>query len=110
MICSESSDGFNLATRGDWYFDIEAEGTGPGQHAVRFTVVAPDSIAALRDDDFRTDDRFRGDGTITIETTGTDQSGMTLVQVEFSTTTLQSGAGHTINVAGTVSCAIMRQR
>jgi hypothetical protein len=107
LICSEGDEQFQLAARGDWYFDIEANGKGPGQHPAEFTVVAPKRHTAVHADRGRTDDRFRGDGTITIEAAGKDQFGMPLANIDFSAAKLESGPGHIISVEGKLVCGVM---
>lgn len=107
VMCSESDDGFRAAALGDWVFHIESEQNGTGEHAVTFMISAPDDLPSLHDDNFRTDDRFRGDGTMVIESAGKDQFGFALIKAEFSGVDLQSDAEHTISVKGILCCAVM---
>lgn len=108
VICSSSSDGFKARTLGDWVIDVEADGTGPGSFPAKFYVAAPEQYDdKLRDDNFRTDDRFRGDGTITITVKGKDPLGLDLVEVEFNASSLESGGGIVIHVQGKLSCSVM---
>ncbi len=108
VMCSSSSDGFKARTLGDWVIDVEADGTGPGSFPAKFYVAAPEQYDdKLRDDNFRTDDRFRGDGTITITVKGKDPLGLDLVEVEFNASSLESGGGIVIHVQGKLSCSVM---
>lgn len=108
MMCSSSSDGFVARAMGDWVIGVEADGTGPGSFAAEFYVAAPEQYDdKLRDDNFRTDDRFRGDGTITITVKGKDPLGLDLVEVEFNATGLESDGGIVIHVQGKLSCSVM---
>ena len=108
VMCSSSSEGFVARTLGDWVIGVEADGTGPGSFPATFYVAAPEQYDdRLRDDNFRTDDRFRGDGTITITVKGKDPLGLDLVEVEFNATGLESGGGIVIHVQGKLSCSVM---
>ncbi len=107
VMCSETEDGFKAHTLGDWIITLEADGNGPGVHAVRFTVAVPDSITTLHDDNFRTDDRFYGDGTMTVESAGKDDFGFDLITAGFSGIDLQSEAEHTISVKGKLGCQVL---
>jgi len=107
VMCSETEDGFKAHTLGDWVFTLEADGNGPGEHAVSFTVAASDTIKALRDDTYRTDHRFYGDGTMTIVSAGKDDYGFDLITAEFSGIDLQSEGEHTISVAGKLGCQVL---
>ena len=107
VMCSSSSEGFQARTLGDWVIGVEAEGSGPGAFPAEFYVAAPERYDdRLRDDNFRTDDRFRGEGTITIAVKGKDQSGFDLVEVEFNASGLESDGGIVIHVQGTLSCSV----
>ena len=107
VMCSETEDGFKAHTLGDWVFTLEADGNGPGQHAVSFTVAASDTITALRDDNYRTDHRFYGEGTMTIEAAGKDDFGFALITAEFTGVDLQSEKEHTISVKGKLGCQVL---
>lgn len=108
VMCSSSSDGFQARTLGDWVIDVEADGTGPGTLPAKFYVAAPEQYDdKLRDDDFRTDDRFRGDGTIAITDKGMGPLGLDVVEVEFQASGLESDGGIVIHVQGKLSCTVM---
>ena len=107
VMCGETDDGLQIHTIGDWNFTLEADGSGVGEHAVRFMVAVPDSITALHDDNFRTDDRFYGDGTMTVKSAGKDDFGFDLITAEFSGVDLQSDAEHTISVKGKLGCQVL---
>jgi len=108
VMCSSSSDGFQARTLGDWVIDVEADGTGPGTLPAKFYVAAPEQYDdKLRDDDFRTDDRFRGDGTIAITDKGMGLLGLDVVEVEFQASGLESDGGIVIHVQGKLSCTVM---
>ena len=108
VMCSSSSDGFQARTLGDWVIDVEADGTGPGTLPAKFYVAAPEQYDdKLRDDDFRTDDRFRGDGTIAITDKGMGLHGLDVVEVEFQASGLESDGGIVIHVQGKLSCTVM---
>ncbi len=109
VLCSSSSEGFKARTLGDWVMDVEADGTGPGAFPAKFWVAAPEQYDdKLSDDDFRTDDRFRGDGNITIAAKGKDPFGQDVVEVEFQASGLESGGGIVIHVQGKLFCAVMQ--
>jgi len=105
VLCSTSEDGFLAHTIGKWNFSLDAEGSGPGSHGVRFMVAAPPEIEAVNVRG--TDDRFYGDGTMTIEDAGKDNVGFPAVKVSFSATGLASRPGHQINVKGSFFCGVM---
>ncbi len=108
VMCSSSSDGFQARTLGDWVIDVEADGTGPGTLPAKFYVAAPEQYDdKLRDDDFRTDDRFRGDGTVAITDKGMGPLGLDVVEVEFQASGLESDGGIVIHVQGKLSCTVM---
>ena len=74
----------------------------------KFYVAAPEQYDdKLRDDDFRTDDRFRGDGTVAITDKGMGPLGLDVVEVEFQASGLESDGGIVIHVQGKLSCTVM---
>jgi hypothetical protein len=105
VLCSTSEDGFKAHTIGKWNISLDTEGSGPGSHGVRFMVAAPPEIEAVNVRG--TDDRFYGDGTMTIEDAGKDNFGFSAVKVSFSATGLASRPGHHINVKGSFFCGVM---
>jgi len=108
VLCSNTSDGFMARTLGDWVINVEAEGSGSGTFPAEFYVAAPEEYnAELGDDNFRTDDRFRGRGTVAIAVKGKDQLGLDLVEVEFNASGLESGGGIVIDVQGKLACSAM---
>jgi hypothetical protein len=104
VMCSVSEDGLNIHSMGDWIFSLEAPAADPGEYQARLRVAAPEEIAALHDDNFRTDDRLIGDATITIEPAGTGQMNIPLLRVKFTATGLTSATGAAIDVTGTLIC------
>ena len=70
VMCSVTDEAFLVHTLGAWNVSIETDNQSPGEHAAKFMVAAPDSLAALHDSS--ADDRLRGDGTITITHLGID--------------------------------------
>jgi hypothetical protein len=107
VMCSASEDGFIIHTLGDWVFTIEADSPSEGEHIASFRVAAPSDVAELKDDNFRTDDRATGEGTIVIEGAGRGQLNMPLLKVQFTATDLENGGGAVIDVEGNVGCALM---
>ena len=107
VMCSNTDDGFQAQTLGEWTLRLEAEGDGPGTHHVQYELDVPQSVTALHDDDDRTNDRFYGDGSIAIEEAGKDQFGFTLVKIAFSADSLHADTEHTIAMKGTISCPLL---
>jgi hypothetical protein len=107
VLCSQGDDGFNIHSLGSWIFSIDAPSAEPGEHEAKLRVAAPDDVAALHDDSFRTDDRLYGDGTIVIERAGTGQANLPLLRVRFTGKGLASDTGAKIDVEGTLVCALM---
>jgi len=107
VMCSELEDGFKAHTLGNWNFTLEADGNGPGEHAVKFMVAPDRAIESLRAQTGRDDPRFYGDGTMTIESAGKDDFGLELVTAEFSAVDLESATGHTISVTGKFGCQVL---
>ncbi|MEJ2239093.1 MAG: hypothetical protein P8X82_12405 [Gemmatimonadales bacterium] len=107
VMCSELEDGFKAHTLGTWNFTLEADGNGPGEHAVSFMVAPDHAIESLRSETARDDPRFYGDGTMTIESAGKDDFGLDLVTAEFSAVDLESATGHTISVTGKLGCQVL---
>ena len=107
VMCSSSEDGFIIHTLGDWVFTIEADSPSEGEHVASFRVAAPSDVAELKDDNFRTDDRPTGEGTIVIEGAGRGQMNLRLLKVRFNASDLESDGGAVIHVEGNVGCALM---
>ncbi len=108
VMCSNTSDGFQARTLGDWVIDVEAEGSGSGAFPAKFYVAAPEQYDdKLKDENFRTDDRFYGDGSVAITDKGKDPLGFDLVEVEFNASGLETGGGIVIHVQGKLFCAVM---
>jgi hypothetical protein len=106
VMCSELEDGFKAHTLGTWNFTLQADGNGPGEHAVSFMVAPDHAIESLRAETGRDDPRFYGDGTMTIESAGKDDFGLDLVTADFSAVDLESATGHTISVTGKLGCQV----
>ena len=107
VLCSKGDDAFNIHSMGTWVISIDAPSAEPGEHEAQLRVAAPDDVTALHDDNFRTDDRLYGDGTIVIERAGTGQASLPLVRVRFAAKGLASDTGAKIDVEGTLVCAVM---
>lgn len=107
VLCSFTDDGLIIHSIGDWVFTIEAASAEAGEHEASVRVAAPDKVTALHDDDARTDDRPKGDGTIVLESAGTGQMNLPLIRVKFTAKGLTSDAGASIDVTGTVVCLKM---
>jgi hypothetical protein len=107
VLCSVSEDGLIIHSIGDWVFTLESASDDPGEHEAQMRVAAPDEVTALHDDNFRTDDRLTGVGTIVLETAGTGQMNLPLIRVQFSAKELTSDTGASIAVTGSVVCAKM---
>lgn len=105
VLCSNTSDGFQAHTIGAWNFTLDADGSGPGSHGVRLRVAAPQEIAAVHASG--TDNRFYGDGMLTIEDAGKDNVGFPAVRVHFTADGLESRPGHRISVAGSLFCGLL---
>lgn len=107
VMCSSSEDGFIIHTLGDWVFTIETDSPSDGEHVASFRVAAPSDVAELKDDNFRTDDRPTGEGTIVIEGAGRGQMNLRLLKVRFNASGLESDGGAVIHVEGSVGCALL---
>ncbi|MDH4045995.1 MAG: hypothetical protein OEW06_16230 [Gemmatimonadota bacterium] len=107
VLCSVTDDGLIIHSIGEWVFTIEAASAEAGEHEASIRVAAPDKVTALHDDDARTDDRPKGDGTILLESAGTGQMNLPLIKVQFAAKGLTSGTGASIDVTGTVVCLKM---
>ena len=107
VLCSKGEDGFNIHSMGAWVFSFDAPSADPGEYEAQLRVAAPDEIATLHDDNFRTDDRLSGDATIVIERAGTGQANLPLVRIRFAAKGLASDTGAKIDVEGTLVCAVM---
>jgi hypothetical protein len=105
VMCSLTDEAFLVHTLGEWTVSIETDNSSPGEHPATFMVAAPDSIAALND--FRVDDRPKGEGTVGIEDGGTGQLGLPRVVVTFEAADLTSDAGKTIGITGRLVCDVM---
>lgn len=105
VMCSDTDEAFLVHTLGTWNVSIETSDRSPGEHPATFRVAAPDSIEALND--YRVDDRPKGEGTVTIEDGGRGQMGLPRVAVIFNATGLTSDAGKTINITGRLVCDVM---
>ncbi len=107
VICSSSEDGFNIHSVGEWVFTLDAPSAEIGEHEARVMVAAPAAVTALHDDNFRTDDRLSGDGTIVVESAGTGEMNLPLLKVRYTAKGLSSDTGATIDVEGTLVCPLM---
>jgi hypothetical protein len=107
VMCSVSEDGLNLHSMGSWVSSFAAASAEPGEHEAQARVAAPDEVAALHDDNFRTDDRLSGDATLVIESAGTGKANLPLLRVRFTAEELTSATGATIGVEGTLVCPVM---
>ncbi len=105
VMCSDTDEAFLVHTLGTWNVSIETADRSPGEHAATFMVAAPDSIAALND--YRVDDRLKGEGTVGIEDGGRGQMGLPRVAVTFNAKGLTSDAGKTIDITGRLVCDVM---
>ncbi len=107
ILCSSSEDGFNIHSVGEWVISFEAPSAEAGEHDARARVAAPDAVTALHDENFRTDDRLTGDAKLVIERAGTGQMNFPLIRVRFVASGLTSATGATIDIQGTLVCAVI---
>ncbi|MGD2215515.1 MAG: hypothetical protein PVJ64_02110 [Gemmatimonadales bacterium] len=107
VMCSSSEDGLNIHSMGEWVFTFDAPSAEAGEHEARVRVAAPTAVTALHDDDFRTDDRLTGDGTIIVESAGKGEMGIPLLRVRYTAEGLSSDTGATIDVEGTLVCPLL---
>ena len=107
VMCCVSEDGLNIHSMGSWVFSFDAPSAEPGEQEAQARVAAPDDVAALHDDNFRTDDRLSGDATLVIESAGTGKANLPLLRVRFTAKELTSATGATIGVEGTLVCPVM---
>lgn len=106
-MCANTDSGLEARNLGDWYFTFEADGTGPGEHAARYEVTAPQELEAFHDPGPHGNYRFNGQGTITVSAAGQGQLGLDLIEITFSASGLQAGGGLEIAVEGRMRCAVM---
>ncbi len=107
VICSSSEDGLNVHSMGEWVFTFEAPSAAAGEHEARVRLAAPDTVVALHDDNFRTDDRLTGSGTIVVESAGTGKMSIPLLRIRFTAKGLSSDTGASVDVEGTLVCPLM---
>jgi len=107
VLCSKGEEGFNIHSMGAWVFSFDAPSADPGEYEAQLRVAAPDDVAALHDDNFRTDDRLSGNAAIAIERAGTGPANLPLVRIRFAAKGLASDTGAKIDVEGTLVCAVM---
>ncbi len=105
VICSEGGDGeLLIATRGEWYMDMEFQGATAGEHAGKITVTLPDGLEGAPTNVMGR--RMIGAGTATIVEAGQDALGLRRVEVDFSGTDLENDPGQKVSVTGKLSCGV----
>jgi len=105
VICSEGGDGeLLIATRGEWYMDMEFQGATAGEHTGKITVTLPDGLEGAPANVFER--RMIGEGTATISEAGKDALGLRRVEVHFSGTGLENDQGQKVSVNGKLFCGI----
>lgn len=107
VLCSSSEDGFIIHTLGDWVINMETDSPDVGEHTAQIRVAAPQSVKELNDDNFRTDDRPTGEGTIVIESAGKGQMNIPMLKVKFSAPNLESDGGAKVSLEGTLVCGLL---
>jgi len=95
VMCTDTGDQFLARSLGDVIIDLEADGHGEGRHEM--------SVYVAR----ATGARSEGRGTLTIRATGEESFGMSIYEVDFETSDLESTDGVVVAVRGSLMCAAM---
>lgn len=106
MLCS-TTEGSAMEARslGDWVINFEVAAHSAGTHEVRLSVGAPEGM--VQHESVARDDRFRGNGQITIKDAGTDAFGMRIMEAEFSGSDLVNQYDQVIEVKGRFTCSLL---
>lgn len=107
LLCSTMDDGARFAFRsvGEWTIGAESPGASFGEHQARFELSPPQN--KYRDDDFRTDDRAWGDGTLVLEDAGKDPMGFRVFKGTFVIPELVADSGFSFKLEGSFSCPVL---
>lgn len=108
ILCSPSEEGgLTIHSMGDWVFDFESPAKIPGTVEAPIRIAAPDAVAALHDNNIRTDDHLAGTARLVIASAGAGMGGIPLLRIQFTADSLESEIGARGRATGTIVCAVM---
>lgn len=107
LMCSTMDDGarFGFRSAGEWTIGVESPSASFGEHEARFELSPPAN--KYRDDNFRTDDRAWGDGTLVLEDGGKDPMGFSVFKGTFTIPALSADSGFSFELEGSFSCPVL---
>jgi hypothetical protein len=104
IMCSETEEGWVIASRGAWTIDMELEGVGTGVRTGRLQVTvpegtddAPSSVA---------DRRMNATGAVTIGELDEGTMGLRKIEMEFTATDLRNDDGQSVDFIGRAVCLV----
>ena len=108
ILCSPNSEGgLTIHSMGAWVFDFESPSKAPGEVDARIRIAAPASVAALHDNNIRTDAHLTGTAKLVIASGGRGQGGIPLLRIRFTAAGLRSETGANGSATGSLVCPLM---
>ncbi len=104
IMCSETEEGWVIASRGSWTIDMEVEGVGTGERIGEFQVTVPEGTdGAPRS---VVDRRLTATGTVTIGEVDQGAMGMRKIELQFAATGLRNDDGQRVDFSGRAVCLV----
>jgi len=104
IMCSETDEGWVIASRGAWTIDIELDGVGTGERTGELRVTVPEGTDGAPSS--VVDRRMQATGTVTIGDVADGTMGMRKVEMEFAATGLRNDDGQRVDFSGRAVCLV----
>jgi hypothetical protein len=104
IICSETDEGWAIASRGAWTIDLDIYGVGTGERTGEFQVTVPEGTPGASSS--VTARRMTANGTVTIGDLGVGSMGLRKIEMAFAATDLQNDDGQRVNLSGRAVCLV----
>jgi hypothetical protein len=104
IMCSETDEGWVIASRGAWTIDIELDGVGIGERAGELQVTVPEGTDGAPSS--VVDRRMKAAGIVTIGEGDAGAMGMRKIEMEFAATGLRNDDGQGVDFSGRAVCLV----
>jgi hypothetical protein len=104
IMCSETDEGWVIASRGAWTIDMELGGVGTGERTGELQLTVPGGTDGAPD--AVSERRMKAIGSVTIGDLDEGTMGMRKIEMEFAATGLRNDDGQSVDFSGRAVCLV----
>jgi hypothetical protein len=104
IMCSETDEGWVIASRGAWTIDMELGGAGTGERIAELQVTVPEGTDGAPSS--VVDRRMAAIGSVTIGDLGEGTMGLRKIEMAFAATGLRNDDGQRVDFSGRAVCLV----